>query len=390
MTRFDANLGRVERVCVRDDLRTYDPYDIWKTALGYRIKDLFNCHRWAGLIPAAALTVFDTYLNNGSRWFYQSQEYPIVRAWAALCLINLQDRPGIGDVLPAVRRHLDWLRRHVSQGYIGSGWGLGFRQPISVGLHYEADLPLSTMTPYPLEAFVRYSERTGDTTYEDVIRGVYDFLERDLVVMERTSEYEITSYGAVRDRRVVNAVSYVMFCLAMLLPWLSTNQTAAARSRIGRLYRYLELVQRSDGSWYYSPDGPPFIDCFHTCIVLKNLVRTARILELPGADGVTRRGYDYLLGSFFNESTGLFRRFALTNKPSLVHYDLYDNAEAIHCAGLMGDHALANRVVDAVEKSFVRGDDVYSQIDRFGLLHNRNTLRWAVMPYFYSLTAMER
>ena len=175
-------------------------------------------------MPAAALTLFDTYLNNRARWFYQRQEYPIVRAWAALILLKLYERDASVDRLAHVRRHLDWLQNHASAGYSGPCWGLGFRQPISKGLVYEADLPLSTMTPYPLEAFVRYHQLTGDDAYLPVIRGIHEFFDRDLQVMEETGEYLVTSYGVLRDRRVVNAVSYVMFSLAILTPYLSAAQ----------------------------------------------------------------------------------------------------------------------------------------------------------------------
>lgn len=388
MSRLEDWLPVIEQLCARDDLRTDDPYDIWKTKPGFFIKDLFNRHRLLAAMPAAALTLFDTYVNNRARWFYRPQEYPIVRAWAALILLKLYERDASVHRLAHVRRHLDWLQDHASPGYSGPCWGLGFRQPISKDLIYEADLPLSTMTPYPLEAFVRYHQLTGDDAYLPVIRGIHEFFDRDLQVMEETGEYLVTSYGALRDRRVVNAVSYVMFSLAILRPYLSAAQQERSRLRIGKLYRYLEISQRADGSWLYSPDGQPFIDSFHSCIVLKNLIRTDRIIALPRAHEVIHRGYEYLLRSLLVPEAGLFRRFALENKPSLVRFDLYDNAEVMNLAILMGDTDLANSVAEAIQRHFHRGPDIYSQIDRFGLRHNRNTLRWAVMPYLYALSAL--
>ena len=388
MSRLEDRLRLVERFCARDDLSTYDPYDIWKTAMGYAVKDLFNRSRLAGALPAAALTLFDTYINNRTRWFCQPQEYPIVRALAALALLNLHERRASTRLLASVRAHLQWLREHASPGYSGPCWGIGFRQPISRGLVYEAALPLSTMTPYPLEAFVRYHQATGDESVLPVIRGIHDFFDRDIQVMEETADYLVTSYAALRDRRVVNAVSYVLFSLALLLPYLAPAAEVRARGRIGKLYRYLEISQRADGSWLYSPDGPPFIDCFHSCIVLKNLVRADALVGLPGARPLIRTGYDYVLRSFQAPGTGLYRRFSLENKPSLVRLDLYDNAEVMNLATLMGDTALAASVADAIERRFRHGAVIYSQIDRFGLRHNGNTLRWAVMPYLYALSAL--
>ena len=74
-----------------DDLSTYDPYDVWKTSWGFQVKQLYNRHPWVGLAPAAAVTVFDTFVNNGMRMGYHRQEYPIVRSTAALCLLNLYE-----------------------------------------------------------------------------------------------------------------------------------------------------------------------------------------------------------------------------------------------------------------------------------------------------------
>jgi len=388
MRRLPDRLQRVESVCIRDDLATYDPYDIWKTALGFRVKDFYNHHRLLGTPAAAAVTLFDTYINNDRRWSYRRQEYPIVRAQAALAMLNLHERHPQAHVLRAVRRHLDWLLAHASPGYSGPCWGIGFRQPISAGIEYDAELPLTTMTPYALEAFVRYHAIASDDSVLPVIRAIHAFFDRDVPVIEETPEYEVTAYSAKRDRRVVNAVSYVMYALALALPSLGPGEQQRSRARIGKLYRYLELVQRDDGSWLYSPDGPPFVDCFHSCFVLKNVFKTDRLLGLPHAGALLDRGWAYLLRNFRDDRTGLFRRFAVANKPSLVRFDLYDNAEVIHLATLMGDPNLAHATAQAVEQHFCRADDVYSQIDSFGRRHNRNTLRWAVMPWLYALSGL--
>lgn len=376
----------IERICARDDLRTPDPYDIWKTRPGFLVKDLFNRHRGLGLLPAAVLTLFDTGINNGTRWGYQTQEYPIVRALAALALLNLHEREPSPRLVAAARRHLDWLRAHASPGYSGPCWGIGFRQPISAGLIYPADLPLSTMTPYALEAFVGFHRITGDESVVPVIVGIHDFFSRDLKVMEETDEYLVTSYSAMRDRRVVNAVSYVMYSLSLLLPYLDPGRREAELARLLKLYRYVERSQREDGSWLYSPDGQSFVDCFHSCIVLKNLEKTRRRVNLPGAGDLIARGYAYVRDNFAAGRSGLYRRFTVANKPSLVRYDLYDNAEMLNLAGLLGDAALVESLAPAIERHFTRGDDIYSQIDFVGIRRNRNHLRWAVMPYLYALS----
>src|SRR4051794_38349443 len=79
----------IERFCLCDDLSTYDPYDIWKTSLGFRVKDLYNRRPALGLPLAASFALFDDVVNSRSRLFYSPSEYPIVRATAALCLLSV-------------------------------------------------------------------------------------------------------------------------------------------------------------------------------------------------------------------------------------------------------------------------------------------------------------
>ena len=54
----------LENYLLSDDLSTYDPYDIWKTNLGIKIKQLYYKNKYLGIIPAGLITIYDLYLNN--------------------------------------------------------------------------------------------------------------------------------------------------------------------------------------------------------------------------------------------------------------------------------------------------------------------------------------
>jgi hypothetical protein len=388
MLGLEDRLLMIERFCARDDLSTDDPYDIWKTGLGFAVKDLFNRRRGLGMLPAAALTLFDSYVNNRLRLGYQRQEYPIVRALAALALLNIAERSNESSLHAAALIHLEWLRDHSCPGYSGPCWGLGFRNAVSAGLVYDENMPLTTMTPYALEAFVRYTTLTNDLQFVPVIEGIHAFYDRDVRVMDETADYVVLSYAAMRDRRVINAQSYSLLCLGLLRPYLRPPDRENATTRMRKLYAYIVRNQREDGSWFYSPDGRPFVDCFHTCIVLKNLEKVRRLIDLPGIEVVIARGYAYLLQNFMVQETGLFKRFTVANKPGLIRYDLYDNAEMLNLAILLGDSTLVRTLAEAIEKHFVSGGEVFSKIDWFGFRRNRNMLRWAVMPYLYALSQL--
>lgn len=388
MTISAERINQIEEICTSKDLSTYDPYDIWMTSLGIRVKDLFNRRRKLALIPAALLTLFDTYANDRLRLFCRRMEYPIVRAWASLILLNLYRINCSEKLLESIRVHLNWLRNHSCKGYHGPCWGLGFHYAVMPDYHYDSNMPLTTMSQYPLEAFVRYAELTGDKSFDSVIRGIYEFLEHDVKVMEETDEYLATSYAAFHDRKVINAVSYVMFSYALLLPYLDSVQRQNAETRIRKLFRYIARHQNDDGSWLYSPEGRSFIDCYHSCIVLKNLIKTDRIVPLPGSQEMVDLGYQYVKDSFRVSDKRLFKRFALANKPALVRFDLYDNAEMLAMSVMMGDIGLAEDLFDSIERHFVRGSTIYSHIDSLGIRHGPGRLRWAMLPYFYALTEM--
>ena len=183
----------------------------------------------------------------------------------------------------------------------------------------------------------------------------------------------------------MNAVSYVMYSYSLLINYIDRNQHDAIRQKIRKLYNYVKLNQAVVGSWAYSPDPPSFIDCFHSCIVIKNILKTARLVELDGSQDVASRGYEYLKKNMWSTKDRLFKRFAKSNKPGMVKFDLYDNAEMLNLAWLMNDNDLVRTLDESINRMFIRGDDIYSRIDRFGIRHDCNMLRWAVMPYIYAV-----
>lgn len=379
----------IRRICERDDLSTYDPYDIWKTSLGFHTKNFYNHHRVLGLPGAACLTIVDLYLNENVRLFYKQQEYPIVRALAALSLLKLFERLKDPSLLESVRGHLDWLRRNSCIGLSGPCWGLGFRYAVGKNLIYDVNTPLTTMTPYALEAFAEYTRLSGDESWLPMIQGVLEFLENDVVILEDADDYLVTSYSNIPDRTVTNAVSYTMFSYGLLYSYVEVNERGRVTEKIRKLYEFVRRNQNADGSWLYSPATPSFVDCFHSCIIIKNLIKTANIVNLDGCQKIISRGYQYLKENLFVAESGLVKRFAKTDKPGLIRFDLYDNAEMLNLAHLMGDSELARNLDASIVESFVKETNIYSQIDWLGIKHGPNMLRWAVMPYVYALAVLE-
>lgn len=363
-------------------LKSYDPYDVWTTGLGVHVKRYYHSHPRLGYPAAAAVLLGDRFVNNRARIGYTRREYASVRAMAAQAAILMHRHTGDSAYLNYADMHLRWLAMNALPARGGGiGWGHGFRWVVSGTLTYAADAPLSTTTPYVLEAMVLYTEATGSQRYLPLINQILAFYDNGLARLIDNEMYLGTSYTDQPDRLATNAVSYVMYGYALSLDLLSRHEARRNRDKIRRMKQLIEAVQRRDGSWLYAPYENSFIDCFHSCMVVKNLKKTElRLGDRPS--GAADRGYRYIKTQFYVPADGLMKRFTLAPRAWTAKYDLYDTAEAVIVACLLGDAQFAQKLVGRAEAVFVRGAEVFSEIDQFGRPRNPNMLRWAVMPAF--------
>lgn len=383
---MNSDIAFIKKIASQENLASYDPYDVWVTSLGIRVKETYNLNKYIGLIPAAMLTIWDTFLNNSTRCFYAKREYPAVRAMATLALLESYKVAKDIALLQAAKNHIDWLIANTCKGYSGLCWGLGFTWAAGDNLDYDENTPFTTATPYALEAIDSYIHCSGDTSYLNAIERIYQFYEKDVQVMVSDADTMATSYGPSKDRVVNNAVAYTMYAYAIFSKYIPSEEKAI-KIKIDKLYNFLVNSQLSNGSWFYEPDNPKsFIDCFHSCFVLKNIFKTAEIVPLTDSQSVVSRGYSYVKTNFLNPKKGLFKRFAVANKPSIVAYDLYDNAEVLQLSILLKDVALTESLSKAINHTFVHHGNIYSVVDLFGIKRNKNMYRWAVMPYIYALS----
>jgi len=376
----------LEKYCITNDLSCYDPYDIWKTSLGGRIKATFYENRYLALIPASLLTIIDLSLNNRLRLFYQKQEYPIVRAYAIQILLNLYKEENNPKYKEAIESHLDWLIANSCKGYSGYCWGLNFDWPAGKGILYDKNTPFTTHTPYVLESFISYRNIFNSDKYNYVIKSVFDFLQKDVKVLFEDEESIAFSYGPISDRIVMNSNSYLLYSYALFSKFLTIEKESIDLT-IKKLYNFIKTHQREDGSWLYNPfSNESFIDCFHSCFVLKNLIKTGNIVQLDDVNSVIQNGYTFLQKNFYDCKTGLYRRFSMTNKPNVIRFDLYDNAEMLNLSYLLGDVETYQKLSCSIHKKFVKRDNIYSKVILGNFKVDKDTFRWAVFPYLYALS----
>ncbi|GAB6163763.1 hypothetical protein JCM12298_29230 [Desulfothermus naphthae] len=120
---------------------------------------------------------------------------------------------------------------------------------------------------------------------------------------------------------------------------------------------------------------------------MKNIYKTAQIVDLLDWQKVVENGYNYLLKNFLDKKEFLVKRFTKTDKFNPVKWDLYDNAEFLNLSVLLGKRDIIEKNLEAILKFFVKNEnEIYSQIWIGGIKRYKNTLRWAVMPFIYALS----
>ena len=368
-------------------LKTPDPYDVWNTKLGQNIKKVYYKNKILGILPSAGLTIFDLYFNNQMRLGYREREYPIAHAYKALIGMELFKKTQETQYLSFVQDSISWLANNYSKGYSGYCWGINMPWVSKIAV-YNENIPHITHTPYVLEAFINFQNLTRTEEYDNIIESVFDFLENDLHKMIDINLVLALSYSPKTEKRIViNANSYAMLCYALLVD-KSPLGRKYNEDKVKRLYQFLVDHQNSDGSWYYFSDDATgnFIDCFHTCFVLKNIFKVNKTVPLSNSEKIIAKGYQYLKDSLWDSKRNLFKRFSVTDRLSPVKYDLYDNAEMLNLAILLKDDALIETLSASIQKNFVSGEDIYSNIVYPNLKVNKNTLRWATLPYLYALS----
>ena len=373
------------------DLSTHDPYDLWKTRLGLWLRRLYYQNGLVAVPLVAPFFLLDAYAPRVVRAFIPPQEYPTVRAMAAMAALNLYQGDPDPKYLGLAARSADWLVENQAPGYHGACWGLNFPW-MTKGGYYPPTTPFITHTPYCVEALLRCFDATAKRVYHDTAVSVLDYMEKDLQVLFQDSDKMAMGYGPGHESRIViNANSYAMMLYALLSRRIAPAGPLLEKAR--RLFNFVAASQNNDGGWFYYNDADKgnFVDCFHSCFVMKNLVKYG---NLSGADvlPIVDRGLNYVLANFVDHDRHLARRFTVSANPALVKFDLYDQAELLNILLLRRRFEDAERLLGAIMKYFylLERRSFGYQIDRFGLLNKMSYLRWAVMPMVLVLSEYKK
>ena len=301
---------------------------------------------------------------------------------------RLAERPGEPRHLGGAVHFREVRLKPSCKGEAGLGWGYPFDW-VTIDGTIHSQTPLITTLPYVYEAFSAVHDIDHDARWLEIMRSIAEHALHDYRDIDAGDGAATCTYTPLAwDRgRVVNANAYRAFLLTKAAHDLGDERyLKAAEPNL----RFVLKSQNTDGSWFYAIDGRrDFIDHFHTCFVLKALLKIVRLTPREDVDRAIQSGLRYYADHLFSADK-LPRPFA--KPPRLIVYrrELYDYAE---CVNLLTLAAGRQAGLEAILSSTI--EDVITRWQRAdGRFRSRQLLvgwddvpmhRWAQAQLFRSL-----
>jgi hypothetical protein len=321
---IESMIDAVQHWFEAEDFRSYDWWDLWGTKFGGWAKAVYQRNRLLGTPFVGPLLAGDIFFPRLRALFAAKQQFPICLAHIGLGYLYRYRVSNDHAYIQRAEKLVPLLMGMASPMAQGLGWGLMHDWMTVKGL-VRKNTPCHTQTGYVFDLFLALHEATGKGEYTEYLRRIAEHEATDFAEW-KNGDMLAASYSMTDRRRVVNANSYRM---RMLLAAGEMLDAEGYRSKGIATLRYVLSMQKPDGSWPYSEDEP-FVDSYHTCFVLKNLLRSRQFCgELAGrVDAAVEMGLAYFLHHHF-DINNCVRPFSLSPRLVLHEFDSYDLAEAI-------------------------------------------------------------
>jgi hypothetical protein len=380
--------------------KSWDYQSFFAGPLGGRAKAIYYSHRLIGTAAVAPMIFCEAFLPAARRLFHHPMRFPIADAHYAMGFALLYEATGDSSQLENSIHFLTELKRSRCPQFKEYCWGYPFDW-VWRGGTIKRQTPLITTTPYCYEAFLQVAELLESEVRDQNPEVMQNLLDEYKQILESIAHHAATD---IRDFRtsdtasscsytpslpgvVINAAAYRAFLLT------SASQVFAEPEYCSIAERNLNFVlenQNPDGSWFYAIDGVrDFVDHFHTCFVMKALVKINVLTGHPAIVEALRKGVSYYLNNLF-DADGLPKPFSRAPRLTVYKRELYDCAECINLCLLLRDRfpvldATLERVVGDVLESWVKRDGSF----RSRKLHlgwdNIPMHRWGQSQMFRSL-----
>jgi hypothetical protein len=256
----------------KEELRSYDWWDIWGTAYGGWGKQLYFKNKYLGVMAVAPLVLLDFVYPSFRKYFVTKRAFPISHAHIATGYLNLYQVTGEKQYVEKAIALADELLQMAAPNTSGLGWGMKHKWMTLRGL-IPTDTPCNTQTVYVYELFAQLYAVTGNERFQNHLRDILTHVANDFPEWQEGDKL-VCSYSTIDTRRVVNANSYRMF---MLIEGGKRFSNPVYVEKGLATLRYVLSRQNADGSWPYSEEEN-FVDCYHTVFVIKNLRKVQNLL----------------------------------------------------------------------------------------------------------------
>jgi len=347
---MDAILTNFTNWLDRYGKSSWDYQSFFAGPIGGPAKALYYKNKILGTAAVAPMIFCEAFLPSARRLFHHPIRFPIADAHYAMGFAFLYEATSDAIYLERAIHFLNELEKSRCPGFKEYCWGYPFDWVTRNGV-IEKGTPLITTTPYCYQAFLQVSEILKQDFKRSTLnaqRSMFnqaDGYKRIMASVARHAAYDIKdfptsesasscSYTPIDEGGVINAAAYRAFLLT------SASKIFAEPDYWRVAERNLNFVlenQNSDGSWFYAIDGVrDFIDHFHTCFVMKALVKIHSLTSHAGCLEALSRGVHYYVKNLFAED-GLPKPFSKAPRLTVYKRELYDCAECINLSLLLRD-----------------------------------------------------
>ena len=386
---LQISIQRFNRWLETEGFASYDPYDIWGTAYGLFARRLYYQRNPLGVPLIAPILLLEMVAPRLRGLFVRKQQFATADGQLLLAYLNLYAVTRDESCLATARRLGDELLKLSIPGFSGHCWGYPFDWQNNRGL-WRRNTPFITATPYCYEAFAGLFDATGEDSFRNVAVSAAKFVYQDLKDTPTGPGAAASSYGPHDDSQVINASAYRAFVLFHAARRFGLEDYLdKARANL----KFILQNQRPDGSWYYAVNSPgkPFIDNFHTCFVIKSLVKIHRLWPGEVDWAAVERGYAYYRQALFDHDDQP-KSFAVEPRTQIVKLEMYNMAEGITLGALLGERipdarSLAIKLAGRLREQYqLPAGHFVTRVFLGGLRHTLPFLRWPQAQLFYSLT----
>src|SRR5215472_14818306 len=333
---------------------SFDFQTFYSSPLGQKAKTLYYKRPLFGTIAVAPIIFCEAFAPSARQIFWKRQRFPIADAHYAMGFATLSEVLGEKKYYQRAVHFLEVLETTRCPGQKHYAWGYPFDW-VGIGGTIKQGTPLITTEPYVYEAFSQVYEIDKNAKWREIMQSLARHASENYLEVETSPLASRTSYTPFPEPigGVVNASAYRAFLLTKAALDFSEDEY---RRQAERNMHFVLESQNVDGSWYYAMDGKrSFVDHFHTCFVLKALVKIERLSGGRACTEAIEKGITYYLGNLFDRS-GLPRPFSRAPRMTVYRRELYDYAECINLAVLLNSRISA---LDNVLKQVV--NDVLSR-----------------------------